>query len=285
MIEIELHLAEDLKIVHADPVQLEQVLMNLAVNSKEAMPEGGKFIIETRNVHLDKDYCDEHLGAKPGDYALLTVTDTGYGMDKNTLAHLFEPFFTTKDPGRGTGLGLATVYGIVKSHAGYIMCYSEVGQGTTFKVYLPVVDQAPEETSRPQIDTTVTEGGDETILLVDDDEDVREIGRRMLESFGYRVLSAPDGETAVLEYGKGPRKVALIVLDLIMPGMGGRRCLDELLCIDPRAKVLIASGHAMNDSVKESIAAGAKGFVGKPYDVRQLLRAVREILDQGEITA
>jgi two-component system cell cycle sensor histidine kinase/response regulator CckA len=280
MIEIELHLAEGLKIVHADSVQLEQVLMNLAVNSKEAMPEGGKLTIGTRNVHLDKDYCDDHLGAKPGHYALLTVTDTGQGMDKATLAHIFEPFFTTKDLGRGTGLGLATVYGIVKNHGGYIMCYSEVGQGTTFKMYLPVVEQVPEETYRPQVDPMVA-GGDETILLVDDEESVREMGRRMLEHFGYEVLSAPDGETAVLEYGKRTRKIDLIVLDLIMPGMGGRRCLDELLWINPRAKVLIASGHAMNDSVKESLAAGAKGFVGKPYELNQLLRAIREILDQG----
>lgn len=279
MIEIELHLAEDLRTVNADPGQLEQVLMNLAVNSKDSMPEGGKLIIETQDVYLDQGYCNEHPGAKTGRYALLTVTDTGHGMDKHTLAHLFEPFFTTKGVGRGTGLGLAMAYGIVKNHGGYIMCYSEVGHGTTFKVYLPVIEGLP-GVSGGHAEQTVA-GGSETILLVDDEESVREIGGRMLERSGYRVLLAVDGEAAVVEYGKQPGKVDLVVLDLIMPGMGGRRCLDELLRVDPRAKVLIASGHAVNGHGRESLKSGAKGFLAKPYELRQLLRTVREVLDQG----
>jgi nitrogen-specific signal transduction histidine kinase/CheY-like chemotaxis protein len=279
MIEIELHLAEDLYAVNADPAQIEQILMNLAVNAKDAMPEGGKLVIRTENVYLDKDYCDAHVGAKPGHYALLVISDTGHGMDQHTLAHVFEPFFTTKGVGRGTGLGLAMVYGIVKNHDGCITCYSEVGCGTTFRIYLPVIGHLP-ETARRSVEQAVA-GGSETVLLVDDEESVREVARQMLERFGYRVLLASDGETAVAEYVKRIGHVDLVILDLVMPGMGGKRCLEELLWVDPRARVLIASGHAAKDQTKGALEAGAKGFVAKPYELTKLLRAVRDVLGRG----
>jgi PAS domain S-box-containing protein len=278
MIEIELRLADDLKIVDADPTQIEQVLMNLAVNAKDAMPEGGKLFIETRNVSLDKGYCDTHLGVKPGDYVLLMVSDTGYGMDQETLEHIFEPFFTTKGVGRGTGLGLAMVYGIVKSHNGYITCYSEIGHGTTFKIYLPTVEEAP-EVPRDRVER-LPEGGTETILLVDDEESVRELGKEMLETVGYHVLTCSDGEEAMGLYTQRMGDIHLVLLDLIMPGMGGKSCLDALLRLDPRVKVLIASGYSVNGRLEDTLRSGARGFISKPYELRELLQRVRDILDE-----
>jgi CheY-like chemotaxis protein len=278
MIEIELRLADDLKMVNADPTQLEQVLMNLAVNAKDAMREGGKLFIETRNVSLDKGYCDTHLGGKPGDFVLLMVSDTGHGIDQETLEHIFEPFFTTKGVGRGTGLGLAMVYGIVKSHNGYITCYSEVGHGTTFKIYLPAVEEAPE--APREREERLPQGGTETILLVDDEESVRQLGKQMLEVVGYRVLVASDGEEALALYPKRMGDVALVILDLIMPGMGGKTCGEALLRLNPRVKLLIASGYSVNGRLEEPLRSGARGFISKPYDLRDLLKRVRHILDE-----
>jgi two-component system cell cycle sensor histidine kinase/response regulator CckA len=277
MIEIELRLADDLKMVNADPTQIEQVLMNLAVNAKDAMPGGGRLFIETRNVSLDKGYSDTHLDARPGEYVLLMVSDTGYGMDQETLEHIFEPFFTTKGVGRGTGLGLAMVYGIVKSHNGYITCYSEIGHGTTFKIYLPTVELTPEMPGRGE--ERLPEGGTETILLVDDEEPVRQLGKEMLETVGYRVLVASDGEEAMGLYTHRMRDIQLVILDLIMPGMGGKSCLEALLRLDPRVKVLVASGYSVNGRLEETVRSGACGFISKPYDLRDLLKRVRDVLD------
>lgn len=279
MIDIELRLAGELKMVEADPTQIEQVLMNLAVNAKDAMPEGGKLLIETRNVTLDKRYCDTHLGAKPGEYVLLTVSDTGHGMDRETLEHIFEPFFTTKGVGRGTGLGLAMVYGIVKNHNGHIMCYSEIGLGTTFRIYLPTVEEAPEVPRERE--EHLTAGGAETILLVDDEEAVRELGKEMLETVGYRVLVASNGEEALALYAERMDEVALVILDLIMPAMGGKACAEALIRLNPRVKVLIASGYAVNGRLEETLRTGAKGFIAKPYELREILRRVRDVLDEG----
>jgi len=278
MIEIDLRLTDDLQMVNADPTQIEQVLMNLAVNAKDAMPEGGRLFIETRNVNLDKGYCDTHLGAKPGNYVLLIVSDTGYGMDQETLEHIFEPFFTTKGVGRGTGLGLAMVYGIVKSHNGYITCYSEIGHGTTFKIYLPTVEEAPEIPGDRE--ERLPEGGTETILLVDDEESVRQLGKEMLEMVGYRVLVASDGEEALALYPQRMGDVALVIMDLIMPGMGGKACGEALLRLDPRVKLLIASGYSVNGRLEETLRSGARGFISKPYELRDLLKRVRDILDE-----
>ncbi|GAI75457.1 unnamed protein product, partial [marine sediment metagenome] len=235
MVNIELHLAGDLKIINADPIQLEQAMMNLVVNARDAMPDGGKLIIETENAVLDEEYCKSHLGATPGEYVLLTISDTGSGMEKETLEHIFEPFYTTKEAGSGTGLGLAIVYGIVKSHGGYIMCYSEPGEGTTFKIYFPVLEsEVIEEVPEPE-EVEEIQGGDETILLVDDEETILDIGKDILGQYGYTTIEARSGEEAIDIYEKEKDRIGLVILDVGMPGMGGHKCLRELLEIDPGA--------------------------------------------------
>jgi PAS domain S-box-containing protein len=279
MIEVEFRLAEDLKMVNADPGQVEQILMNLAVNAKDAMPDGGKLIVETADVILDKDYCKIHRVANPGNYVQLTVTDTGHGIDEMIREHIFEPFYTTKETGKGTGLGLATVYGIVKSHNGHLVCHSEPDEGTTFKIYLPTIDST-EESRQAEEHVTAPEGGTETILLVDDEESIRTLGTQILEKFGYTVLSAADGESALQIYRKEQEKIDLVILDLIMPGMGGKLCLVELLKINLEAKVAIASGYSPDGDTREILKRGAKGFISKPYDLRQVLKVVREVLDE-----
>ena len=282
MIEIELRLEEDLETISADPAQLEQVIMNLGVNARDAMPEGGKLLIETESALMDEAYCRDHLGARAGKYVLLTISDTGLGMDKKTLEHIFDPFFTTKEVGKGTGLGLAMVYGIVKSHRGYIMCYSEPGEGTAFKIYFPVTEEESTDTgSGTRGAEPVPEGGRETILLVDDEELLREVGTEMLKRFGYTILLASDGEGALDLYREKGADISLVILDLIMPGMGGEKCLGEILKLNPRAKVVIASGYSINSRAKNALNAGARAFIKKPYEVNEMLRVVREVLDQG----
>jgi nitrogen-specific signal transduction histidine kinase/ActR/RegA family two-component response regulator len=277
MIEIKLMLSDDLATVNADPTQVEQVLMNLAVNARDAMPGGGKLTIETQNVSLDEEYRRMHLGARPGDYVMLSVSDTGHGMDREALNRIFEPFYTTKGTGKGTGLGLAVVYGIVKQHGGYINCYSEPGVGTTFKIYLPVIQIEAE--SKTALDKATLAGGTETVLLVDDEESIRDLGKRILERSGYTVLTAGNAKEALGIYTKDRDKISLVILDLIMPEMGGKQCLEELLRINPQAKVLIATGLAANGLTREAIDMGGKGLVGKPYNVEEMLRAVRKVLD------
>jgi len=280
MIAIELHLEDHLNVIRADPAQLEQVIMNFGVNARDAMPDSGKLVFETENVTLDEEYCKAHLGARPGRYVLLSISDTGQGMDKETLEHIFEPFFTTKGVGSGTGLGLAMVYGIIKSHGGYIMCYSEPGEGTTFKIYLPVMEGDPvrneTETNR---NAAVPEGGSETILLVDDEEILRDIGKDILEKFGYTVLLAADGESALELYRENPEDISLVILDIVMPGMGGKKCLEEILKMNPQAKVVMASGYSINGRVKEVLDGGARAFIKKPYELKQMLAEVRKVLD------
>ena len=281
MIDIELTLADDPGIINADPAQIEQVLMNLAINAKDAMPNGGRLMVETENVTLDEKYTASHLGAKPGKYVLLTVSDTGQGIDEETLKHIFEPFFTTKEVGKGTGLGLATVYGIVKDHDGYITCYSgKPGLGTTFKVYLPVIDaMAPERnaTIRGKKDLP---RGTETVLVVDDEKHMRNLGCEMLTRQGFSTISAVNGEQALEIYKEKKDRIDLIILDLNMPGMGGHRCLQELIKMDPQVKVIIASGYSAQATAGDTIQAGAAGFIGKPYRFADLLNKAREVLDK-----
>jgi len=278
MVEVELDLADDLKTVHADPAQIEQILMNLAVNARDAMPEGGKIIIHTQNVTLDKLFCKDHLGAKPGHYAGLTVSDTGHGMDEETLRHIFDPFFTTKGVGKGTGLGLAMVYGIIKSHGGYIHCVSEKGKGTHFNIYFPVAEQVIIE-EKPRKEEKEPRGGRETILLVDDEEPILNFGEKCLKIYGYAVLKALNGEDCLNIYKEKKDIIDLIVLDLLMPGMGGQKCLEEILKMNPKAKVVIASGYSANGFPKNLVEAGAKAFINKPYDVNQIFGVIREVLD------
>jgi len=280
MIEIELHLSESPSVVSADPIQVEQAIMNLAVNAKDAMPEGGKIVIETERVRLDEQFCKTHLGARPGEYVLLSISDTGHGMNREILDHVFEPFYTTKDVGKGTGLGLAMVYGIVKNHEGYILCYSEVSTGTTFKIYLPAMEQSGQRKKQDEKEDFF-KGGDETILLVDDEEYIRDLGVELLTDVGYTVLTATDGEEGLELYRQKQENIDLVILDLVIPGMGGKKCYEEILKIDPKAKILIVSGYSANGPGKAAIEAGAKGFVGKPFDVSHLLETIREILDEG----
>jgi PAS domain S-box-containing protein len=278
MIDIDLVLSDELQPVNADPVQIEQVLMNLAVNARDAMPDGGKLTIETKNAVLDDEYCRTHLEAKPGYYVLLSVSDTGQGMDRQTLNHIFEPFFTTKEKGRGTGLGLSMVYGIVKQHQGQITCYSELGYGTTFRIYLPAIDS--ETKSEPLTSKSGLMLGSETVLLVDDEEMIRGLGKRILERFGYTVLTATNGREALDVFEKQRTRIDLVILDLIMPEMGGRQCLDALLKLDPNVKVLIASGYSDTGQTGDMTETAAKGFVSKPYQMKQMLEAVRKALGQ-----
>jgi len=231
MIQIEFYPAKDIKTINADSGQIEQIIMNLGINARDAMPDGGKLIFETKNVYLDAQYCKTHIGSRPGEYVLLSVTDTGHGMDKALQDRIFEPFFTTKETGKGTGLGLAMVYGIVKSHEGYITCDSKFEQGTTFRIFFPVAkgEHAPVE---PEEIMPLPRGGRESILLVDDDKSLREIGKELLTRYGYNVFTAPDGESALDFLAKNNDQIDLIILDLMMPGMGGNRCLYELLKMD-----------------------------------------------------
>ena len=279
MIDIELHLAEDLKTHNGDPIQLEQIMMNIGVNANDAMPDGGKLVFETRNVVIDEGYCKTHAGAVPGEYVQLAISDTGYGMDKEALEHIFEPFYTTKEIGKGTGLGLAMVYGIVKSHGGYIIAYSEPGNGTVFKIYFPVLEEEfIEQELEPEKEAEIR-GGHETILLVDDEETILEIGQEMLREYGYTTITAESGERAVEIYKSEENRIDLVILDLGMPGMGGHKCLTELIRIDPEIKVLIASGYTSSDKITEALKGGAAGFIGKPYHLRDMLGKTRELLD------
>ncbi|MBI4798063.1 MAG: PAS domain S-box protein [Desulfarculus sp.] len=280
MIAIETRLAPRLPPVWADATQLQQVLLNLAANARDAMPEGGRLTLATNQVTLDREYCRQHLEVRPGAYALLTVADTGLGMDPDTRSHIFEPFFTTKEVGKGTDLGLSSAYGIVKSHGGHIHCYSEPGLGTTFRVYLPLAGEWSE--SQPEEAPPGGEqspGGTETILLVDDEEALRDLGARTLEAKGYRVLTAANGEQALALFGGPQGRPGLVVMDLGMPGMGGHKALRALLEIDPQVKVVIASGYWAEGQVKEALESGAAGYVAKPFRRAELLGTVRAILD------
>ncbi|MBM4341448.1 MAG: PAS domain S-box protein [Deltaproteobacteria bacterium] len=278
MIEFELFLADDLRMINADPAQVEQVLMNLTVNAKDAMPEGGRLIFKTENIFIIEEFYKEHLWAKPGHYAQLTVSDTGHGMDGETIKHIFDPFYTTKGVGKGTGLGLAMVYGIVKSHEGYILCESEPGKGTTFRIYFPATEQGRgvEEWREDK----ELKGGSETILLVDDEEPIRNLGEQIFAKHGYTVLKVSDGESALKLYQEKKGEIALVVLDLIMPGMGGKKCLEELLQINPEVKVVITSGYSPDGSHKTFLEGGAKNFISKPFNMKEMLQVVREVLDK-----
>jgi PAS domain S-box-containing protein len=276
MIQVELRLAGELWSVSADSVQIGQLMMNLAVNARDAMPEGGRLEIGTRNVVLDGDFCRKHMGSRPGRHVALSVSDTGHGMGKEVLDHLFEPFFTTKGVGRGTGLGLAMVYGIVKGHNGYIECESEPDKGTRFRIYFPAAEQAaePERAEKKE----EPQGGKETILLVDDEAPLRDLARKVLSRFGYTVLTAPDGEGALEIYRAQRESIHLVILDLIMPGLGGAKCLEELLLINPDVKALIATGYSPEDSGFDKLEDRARGFIRKPYNIDELLNGVRKAL-------
>ena len=280
MIEMDIHLAKDPVIIKADPSQITQMVMNLAVNANKAMPQGGRLSILTENIVLDDDYCRLLMGVKPGPHVMLTVSDTGRGIDKSLMERIFDPFYSTKarDYRKGTGLGLSVVQGIVQQHGGHITVESEVGQGTTFRMYFPAleVEKVPEYV---EWKIPYPAGGTETILLVEDMELVRDLVVTVLETFGYTVLSACDGQEALDVYEKEQGNIALVILDIIMPRMDGKQCLEQLLRINPTVKVIISSGVGYYDLINEVVEIGAKGAVNKPYSMRQILGMVREVLD------
>ncbi|MGD9123958.1 MAG: PAS domain S-box protein [Desulfarculaceae bacterium] len=280
MISIELHLSSEIDLIHGDSAQLEQMLLNLGTNARDAMPEGGRLIIETANTVLDREYCRLHPGSSPGDYVQLSVSDTGSGIDKDLLSQIFDPFFTTKEVGSGTGLGLAMVFGIVKSHGGYITCYSQAGQGTSFHIYLPAVKTEKSLEPRPIKTQPKSLTGTETILLVDDEPSLRSVASSLLTKNGYKTLLASSGEEAVEIFLVKAAEIDLVVLDIGMPGMGGHRCLQALLEIKPEAKIIIASGYSKNGALRETMALGAVDYLAKPFKTAELLETVRRVLDR-----
>jgi PAS domain S-box-containing protein len=277
-IDIRVHAAGDLGNVLADPGQLEQVIMNLAVNARDAMPAGGSLTIETANVELDEEYAAQHFEVTPGRYVRLSMADTGTGMDADTRVRIFEPFFTTKEKAKGTGLGLSTVYGIVKQSGGDIQVYSEPGQGTAFKIYLPRVDDAPSERSVPAPPVAPSRG--ETILLVEDEDAVRKAAERILRAAGYEVVSAATGAAAVAFVAEHQRAIDLLLTDVVMPKMSGRELADRLMTDAPGLKVLFTSGYTDNAIVHQGALDPGTAFLGKPFSPAALVRKVREVLDR-----
>jgi len=261
--------AEDLCFVEVDQGQIGQVLLNIYVNALQAMPGGGELYIKTENITLDEDYV-RPFNLKSGGYIKISVTDTGVGMNDSIKQRIFEPFFTTKKKGRGTGLGLASAYRIVKSHKGIINVYSEKGKGTTFNIYLPTSKKEADEESLT-VDNEKILGGDETILLVDDDDMVIYIGVKMLEKMGYKVMKARTGKEAIEIYRENQKKIDLVVLDMIMPEMGGGEVYDFLKSINPRIKVLLSSGYSLKGEAREILERGCNGFIQKPINMKDLL--------------
>jgi CheY-like chemotaxis protein len=275
-IQLATELSPALGRTRADAGQLEQVLMNLVVNAKDAMPGGGKIMIRTSNIELDNSYRREHTYIQPGPYIMLSVSDTGCGMDKETQSRIFEPFFTTKEKGKGTGLGLSTVYGIIKQSGGYIFAQSEVGHGTTFRIFLPRVDEPADCNNiirRARADTR----GSETVLLVEDEESVRHLVRDTLQSRGYTVIDAGDGEEALLIVSKQSGAIHLMITDVVMPGINGQELAKEILKTHPATKVLFLSGYA-EDTIRQQALPPGTAFLQKPFTLQTLLRKTREVL-------
>ncbi|MGQ9631470.1 MAG: PAS domain-containing protein [bacterium] len=278
-IEFIISLDPELGRTKADPGQIGQVIMNLIVNARDAMPRGGKLTIETSNVYLDEEYARGHVGTRPGHYVMISVSDTGVGMSDEVKSHIFEPFFTTKERGKGTGLGLSTVYGIVKQHGGNIWVYSELGRGTTFKVYFPRVEGTVELSKRGEAPIESLRGM-ETVLLVEDEDVVRELARRSLLHYGYTVLEARRPEEALQICEQHEGSIHLLVTDVVMPGMSGRELAERLASLRPETKVLYMSGYADNVIVHYGVLDLGAPFLQKPFAPEALARKVREVLDR-----
>lgn len=275
---------EDLHLVKVDPGQFEQILVNLVVNARDAMPDGGKISIETDNIVLDEEYIRLHEGVAPGEYAMLAVSDTGTGIEEGIRLHIFEPFFTTKEKGRGTGLGLATVYGIVKQAGGHVWLYSEPGEGTTFKIYLPrTLETVAAEAVSPN--SPAQAGGCETVLLVEDEPLVRTLAAQTLQSRGYTVVEASNGEEALRVVKGREQEIALLITDVIMPQMSGKELAERLLSINPRLKILYASGYTADTIVHHGVLEVGLSFLSKPFTPSALAQRVREMLDSGPTTS
>jgi len=276
-VELVLSLPPDIGNIKADPNHIEQAIVNLALNARDAMPKGGRITVETANVHLDENYARTHMGVKPGDFVMVAVSDTGHGMDAETRRRLFEPFFTTKEKGKGTGLGLASVYGVVKQLGGDIWVYSEPGQGTTFKLYFPRI---AETASLPAVSPAESDRAPstETILVVEDEEAVRDLTVKILRKLGHTVLAAAGGAEAI-EIAKsysGP--IALLLTDVVMPNMSGRQVADHLLKLRPDLKVLYLSGYTDNTVIHHGVLDHGVEFLPKPFSREALARKIRDVL-------
>jgi two-component system cell cycle sensor histidine kinase/response regulator CckA len=280
-IRLEWRLARPLDRVTADPGQIEQVILNLALNARDAMPRGGTLSIETANVELDAGYASNHPEATAGKHVLLAISDTGVGMDRAVQRHVFEPFYTTKEVGKGTGLGLATVYGIVKQSGGSIFVYSEPGRGTTFKIVLPSADVAA-EVALVQPHTVRALDGHETILLVEDQPEVRAVARVALTRHGYTVLEASQGDEALRIERDHHERIHLLLTDVVMPAMGGRELAQRLLQRRPDIRVLYTSGYTDDAIVHHGVIESGVAFIQKPFTPTSLLHKVREVLDGRE---
>jgi PAS domain S-box-containing protein len=278
-VEIVTTLQPDLGLVKADPGQVEQILMNLAVNARDAMPDGGKLIIETREVELDEEYAGRHMEVIPGTYIMLAMSDSGHGIERENLSRIFEPFFTTKERGKGTGLGLSTVYGIVKQSGGHIWAYSEPGKGTIFKIYLPRVEPVAEKKER-RPPTISPKAGSETVLVTEDDDTLRTLLCRMLEGGGYKVLEARHGVEALDISAQTALRIHLLVTDVIMPRMSGRELADKLSQRRPEIKILYVSGYTDDAIAHQGVLDEGIHFIEKPFSVKTLLKKVREVLDE-----
>jgi len=278
-IDVRIHLDASLGQIKADPGQIEQVLMNLAINARDAMPEGGRLTIKTENIHLDGKIAKRRLIVEPGNYVMLSVSDNGCGMDAETQTHIFEPFFTTKEIGKGTGLGLSTVYGIVKQSGGSIWVYSEVGRGTTFKIYLPRVDEVIEAEESENGSRSVPRGH-ETILLVEDEDMVRDLSKEILEEYGYVVISAPNGKEGLQICEEFEGQIDLMITDVVMPQMGGRELAEHVGALRPGTQVLYMSGFTDDAVVRHGVVDDGVFFIQKPFSPDSLALKAREVLDQ-----
>jgi PAS domain S-box-containing protein len=276
-IEMTTAVSENVGKVKADPAQIEQVLMNLVVNARDAMPQGGRIVIETSNIDLDSAYADGHASVKPGRYVMLAVSDTGMGMDRDTVAHIFEPFYTTKESGRGTGLGLSTVYGIVKQSGGYIWVYSELGNGSTFKVYLPRIEDSVDEVA-PLPVSLDSQRGSETILLVEDEEAVRDLIQTVLNDQGYNVIPSRDTQHALQIAETFAHEIHLLLTDVVMPGMSGRELAAHITARRRGIRVLFMSGYTDNVITSGGVLEKGITFLQKPFSPGQLTQKVRDVL-------
>ncbi len=274
-IKIQKNFQKKISIVDVDGGQIEQVLLNLYVNAWQAMPEGGELYIKTENITLDENYV-KPFKVKEGEYVKISITDTGVGMDKKTMERIFDPFFTTKEMGRGTGLGLASVYGIIKNHGGIINVYSEVDEGTTFNIYLPVSFKKAKK--KKELHEEIIKGK-ETILIVDDEDMIIDVSKELLENMGYKVLTAKSGREGIKIYKENKGKIELVILDMIMPDMGGGETFEQLKEIDPKIKVLLSSGYSIHEKATRLLARGCDGFLQKPFNIKQLSQKLREILN------
>jgi signal transduction histidine kinase len=277
-------LSSDIGKVMADPGQIEQVLLNLIVNARDAMPRGGNLTIETRNVELDEEYGSKHVGVVPGKYVLLAVSDTGEGMSQEVQRRIFEPFFTTKEKGKGTGLGLSTVYGIIQQSGGNIWVYSESGKGTTFKVYLPRVVSETAESGEKTLELA-PRGGTETVLLVEDEAVVRGLARRILEQAGYSVIEAAKGDEALQACEEHGDEIDLLLTDVVMPEMSGKDLADRLRSQHPELRMLFMSGYTDEAIVHHGVLDSTVEFIQKPFTPSGLLKKVRDVLDVHELIA